>query len=206
MKMHDEEKVADYFVRVDESINAIRGLVEDIEDKDIVQKVMRSLPSKYDSKLSAIEELKELNTLTMNDLHGILISYEMRACSDETIHKESAFKVEKKNKETQKGVRKIQGQTTFKCFNYGKLGHFSANCPLDDSDKENLESFSKQRTLNIKKKFPLKLKKSLYAKGDVTDSNTEESMDDESEVLFMTTECLAGNQGLNDVVLSDVEG
>lgn len=70
MKMSDEERVVDYFLRVDETVNAIRGLGEDIEDKDVVKKVFRSLPFEYDSNLSTIEELKDLNTLTMDDIHG----------------------------------------------------------------------------------------------------------------------------------------
>ncbi|XP_059067426.1 uncharacterized protein LOC131858256 [Cryptomeria japonica] len=168
MKMSDEERVADYFLRVDEIVNAIRGLEEDIEDKDVAKKVLRSLPSRYDSKLSAIKELKDLNTLTVDDLHGTLIAYEMRTCGEEIVHR--------------------------------KIGHFAANFALDDSDKENSESFTKQRTFIKKKKIPFKAKKSLYAKGDVTNNNSEVSVDDESKVLFMTTECPAGNQVLDDVV------
>lgn len=93
--MSDEEKVTEYFLKVDETINAIKGLGETINDKDVVKKVMRSLPTKYDSKLSAIEELKDLNTLTMDDLHGTLTAYEMRTCSEENSHRESSFKTEK---------------------------------------------------------------------------------------------------------------
>jgi hypothetical protein len=43
-----------------------------------VQKVRRSLPSIFDPKISAIGEIKDLNIMTMDKLHGILTTYEMR--------------------------------------------------------------------------------------------------------------------------------
>ena len=35
----------------------------------IVQKILRSLPMRFDSKISAIEERSYLNTMTMDELH-----------------------------------------------------------------------------------------------------------------------------------------
>ncbi|XP_059065205.1 spindle pole body component 110-like [Cryptomeria japonica] len=179
MKMTNEEKVADYFLRVDETVNAIRGLGETIDDKDVIEKVMRSLPTKYDSKLSVIEELKDLNTLTMDELHGTLTSYKMRTCNEETSHRENAFKTEKKNKKIKsksendieeanfvrklkKGAGKYKDKLPFKCFNCGKIG-------------------------------------------DITDNNSKESIYGEEKVLFMSTECSVKKQSDNDVILSELE-
>jgi hypothetical protein len=44
----------------------------------ILQKVLRSLPFSFYSKVSAIEEMKDLKKLTMDEPYGILIAYEMR--------------------------------------------------------------------------------------------------------------------------------
>lgn len=54
LNMKEEEKIVDYLQRVDETANAIRGLGEDIPDEVIVKKVLRSLISKYDTKVSTI--------------------------------------------------------------------------------------------------------------------------------------------------------
>jgi hypothetical protein len=51
---------------------------EELKDKIIVQKVLRSLPMKYDAKLSTLEDREDLGKLAMDELHGILIAYEMR--------------------------------------------------------------------------------------------------------------------------------
>jgi hypothetical protein len=43
-----------------------------------VKKSLRSLPIRFDSKISALEERVDLDTITMDELHGILKTYEMR--------------------------------------------------------------------------------------------------------------------------------
>lgn len=52
--MDDEEDIASYFIRVAEVVNSLKGLGENIEESTIVQKVLRSIPDRFDSKVSAI--------------------------------------------------------------------------------------------------------------------------------------------------------
>ncbi|KAH9330653.1 hypothetical protein KI387_002761, partial [Taxus chinensis] len=44
-----------------------------------------------------MEEAKNLSTLKMDELHGILISYEMRTTELKSIKKEAAFKADKES-------------------------------------------------------------------------------------------------------------
>ena len=44
----------------------------------IVQKVLRSLPIRFDPKVSTLEERIDLDSIIMDELHGIFIAYEMR--------------------------------------------------------------------------------------------------------------------------------
>ena len=53
--MSNDEKVEDYLLKIDETVNAIRGLGEKIDDIDVVKKVLRSLPDRFDSKICYIE-------------------------------------------------------------------------------------------------------------------------------------------------------
>jgi hypothetical protein len=76
--MDEKEDIATYFLRFFEVFNAIRGLDEDINESLVVQKVLRSLILKYDAKVSATEETRDLTKMTMDELHGSLIVYEMR--------------------------------------------------------------------------------------------------------------------------------
>jgi hypothetical protein len=76
--MKEDENIAAYFLRVDETVNAILGLREEIKESLIVQKVLRSLPMRFDPKISTLEERAYLNSISMDELHGIFIAYEMR--------------------------------------------------------------------------------------------------------------------------------
>ena len=91
LKMNGES-IEEYMHRVSEIVNAIRGLGEKIEDFVIVKKVLRSLLDKYNSKVSVIEEAKDMNTFSIDELHGLLIAYEMRIAKEKPSNKEVAFK------------------------------------------------------------------------------------------------------------------
>eukprot|EP00253_Pinus_taeda_P016513 PITA_16513 len=72
LKMYNDESVANYFLRVDEVVNFMKNLGEEIKEAIVVEKVLRSLSPKFESKVSAIEEKENLRILTMSQLHGIL--------------------------------------------------------------------------------------------------------------------------------------
>ena len=76
--MKEDEDIAACFLWVDEIVNAIIGLGEEIEESIIVQKVLRSLPMRFNRNISALEERSDLNSISMDELHGIFTSYEMR--------------------------------------------------------------------------------------------------------------------------------
>jgi len=66
LKMHDDEDIAKYFSGVYEVMNNIGDLDEKLEEYVVVQKVLRSLPERFNPKVSAIEEMTNLNTLTLD--------------------------------------------------------------------------------------------------------------------------------------------
>jgi hypothetical protein len=53
-------------------------LREEVGESMIVQKVLRYLPMRFDPKILALEEREELGMISMDELHGIFIAYEMR--------------------------------------------------------------------------------------------------------------------------------
>ena len=52
---------------------------------------------RYDPKVSTLEEWDDLKIVTVDELHGILTTYEMRSGLNETSKKEAMFKVSSKN-------------------------------------------------------------------------------------------------------------
>ena len=56
LKMHNDESVTSYFLRIDEIFNCMNNLGEEIKEVTLVEKVLRSLSAKFELKVSAIEE------------------------------------------------------------------------------------------------------------------------------------------------------
>eukprot|EP00253_Pinus_taeda_P007385 PITA_07385 len=68
-----------------------QNLGEEIKEVTLVEKVSRSLSTKFESKVSAIEEKQDLQTITMTQLHGILTAFKMRKGGPSDI-REATFK------------------------------------------------------------------------------------------------------------------
>jgi hypothetical protein len=102
LKMKEDEDIATYFLRVEEIVNNIRGLGEEVDESMVVQKVLISLPMRFDSKISTLEERTYIGSLSMDELHGIFTAYEMRIETREPIHEGRTFKESKKTKKHNK--------------------------------------------------------------------------------------------------------
>jgi hypothetical protein len=95
LKMNEDETVSKYFLRVEELVNAMKGLGEKIEESILVQNILRSLLDKFNPKVFGIEELNDLKTMSIDQLLGTLTSYEMRINKDKSITREAYFKADK---------------------------------------------------------------------------------------------------------------
>ena len=98
--MKEEENIAKYILRLDEIDNSIRGIGWEIKEKEVVDKVLRTLPRKYDSKVSTLEERDDLDSLTKYELHGIFTAYEMRMRQNDSSRKEAAVKAINESKKS----------------------------------------------------------------------------------------------------------
>jgi hypothetical protein len=210
LKMKEDENIASYFLRVDETVNAIKGLGEEMKETIIVQKVLRSLPMRYDPKISSLEERTDLDTLSMDELHGILTTYEMRTEQDNPVMKEATFKASKKTKKKdkqnpksycscnddseedeevanfvrrlKKGTDKYKGKLPLICFNCDGVGHFSNKCPYKKK-KRNEEEDDPKKKKQIQKGRRNKnkfFKKSLCTKEDSSSSDEDEVSDNDT--------------------------
>jgi hypothetical protein len=77
-------------------VNTIKGLGEEVKEPVFVQKILRSLPMIFDPNISSLEEREDLGTISMDALHGIFITYEMRTEQENSSSKEETF-MESKN-------------------------------------------------------------------------------------------------------------
>jgi hypothetical protein len=211
--MKEDENIAAYFLRVDETVNAIIGLGEEIEESVIVQKVLRSLPMRFNPKISTLEEISDMNSISMDELHGIFTSYEKRIEQENPDVKEASFKASKRSKQKKKEQEeysnnnnvseddeevanfikrlnkrtngRYRGKLPLICFNCDGIGHFANKCP--HKKNRNDEGYSKDKH-TYKGKITTKkdFKKSLCMKDDISSSDEDEISDSETRrVLFM---------------------
>eukprot|EP00253_Pinus_taeda_P002679 PITA_02679 len=132
LKMYNDESVANYFLHVDEIVNCMKNLGEEIKEAVVVEKVLRSLSSRFESKVSAIEEKENLQNLKMSQLHGILTAYEMRkgGPSDRRV---TAFKVSGKGEYYESGhVSEEEEESNFVRNLQRGTGRFKGKLPFKE--------------------------------------------------------------------------
>jgi gag-polypeptide of LTR copia-type len=78
LQMYKEEIMQNFLSRVQMVVNQIRVFGDTMEEKIVVAKVLRSLTLKFDHVVVAIEEFKNLNTYSFNELMGSLQTHESR--------------------------------------------------------------------------------------------------------------------------------
>ena len=89
--MKESETIKDYYSRIKEIVSQMRAYGENILDKKIVEKILISIPQKYDAIATAIEQTKDLATLSVTQLMGSLEAYEQRLKRHEEDSGENAF-------------------------------------------------------------------------------------------------------------------
>ena len=129
-----------------------------IKENSVVQKIMITLPAWFNSKVSVLEDISDLDDLTKDELYGILKAYEIRTKPENVSKKESTFTImgnpkssksecrnttdlsDKEEANFMRRLKRIQckykGQLPFKCFKCGRIRHFDSKC----THEENRES------------------------------------------------------------------
>lgn len=78
LQMKDSDSIDSFFTHAMSTVNQVRSYGDTIEDQKIVEKILRSLPAKFDAVVIAIQEAKDLSQLSVDELMGSLLVHEQR--------------------------------------------------------------------------------------------------------------------------------
>ena len=77
IKMEEDESFYEFYAKLKDIVNSAFNLGETIPEPKIARKVLRSLPERFHAKITAIEESKEINQISLTELVGNLQTYEL---------------------------------------------------------------------------------------------------------------------------------
>ena len=146
LHMKEGENVSDYFSRTLTITNKLRFLGEEMKEISVIEKILRSMVSKFDYVVCSIEESKDLYTMSIDELQSSLVVHEQRMHSHvveeqalKTTHdynevkfgrSSSYFRGKGRNSGRQSfGGRQGFDKSLVECYYCHNLGHFQHECP-----------------------------------------------------------------------------
>ncbi|KAK2421589.1 gag-protease polyprotein [Trifolium repens] len=77
LRMKEEETIYDFHMNVLDLANSFDSLGEKLSDEKLVRKILRSLPKRFNMKVTAIEEAQDISSMKVEELVGSLQTFEM---------------------------------------------------------------------------------------------------------------------------------
>ena len=75
--MEEDRTFDEFYTKLMDIVNSTFNLGESIGEFKIVRKILRSLPGRFHTKITVIEEAKDIDQIPLTKLVGNLQTYEM---------------------------------------------------------------------------------------------------------------------------------
>ena len=142
LTMQEDETTTKYSNRIALIVNKIRSLGEEFPDVRIVEKVLVTLPERFESKISSLEESRDLSQISLAELMNALQTQEQRRALREESVTEGAFQMQtlqsnkdknqfskKKSKSREKSSKEGPQHKKYPtCSHYKKTTHLEKYC------------------------------------------------------------------------------
>ena len=170
LSMKVSETISEYFSRVQSVVNQLRVNGEKLNDLRVIEKIMRSLTVRFDYVVAAIEEGRDLSTMTIEGLMGSLCSHEHRMNHRAEMSVEQVFQSkvnlssksstsngkvsslgktngsknnsspEKSNANQRNSGNEKYNKSKIQCFRCKQYGHFRSQCRVKLVNKNLLQN------------------------------------------------------------------
>lgn len=152
LEMNESEKVEEYFKRVLTITNKMRSNGETMTESKVVEKILRTLSEKFMYMVVSIEESKDIESISIDELQASLVVHEGKFKKSER-GDDQALKVAYGRGSGTRGRGRGRGRgktyldkSTVECYKCHKLGHFKNECPMWESEA-NYADFEREEVL-----------------------------------------------------------
>ncbi|XP_071940242.1 uncharacterized protein [Coffea arabica] len=126
--MKSTESVKDFIGTIKEIVNDMESNSENLEEVRVVKKVLRSLTAKFHTKKTVLEATKDLDNLSLAELEGELLTYEMFLNQQPSDKVEEVLQAKVDRPKGKEEVNHMDTNQNVQCYNCGKIGHYQNEC------------------------------------------------------------------------------
>ena len=104
IKMEEDELFNEFYAKFKEIVNSTFNLEETISKPKIVRKVLRSLPERFHTKITTIEESKDIDKIPLTELVGNMQTYELSLTRIGKLGKSKSMALKAKSSDTDESL------------------------------------------------------------------------------------------------------